>query len=201
MKKVLICAQKGGVWKSGLADQLAYSMDDTDTPYCFYNLDSQGDDLHADMEQSNAALAIIDTPGYITNDLPEMIADADIIVLPTRASVGDMPPFERMRDMISTYAPNTPVIVVLAAWTRWLNGKAYAQWLLDTKRSNETLVCIPQSEAVPRSAEANKSVIHYAPKTQIAAQVRKYTNAVRLNAGLPLEPEIDYQKKTRGNMQ
>lgn len=193
MKKVLVTAQKGGVFKTGLSDQLAFSLDATKTPYSFYDLDAQGGALHQTTESEDAVLGIIDTPGYLSDDHPSMIADADVIVLPTRASVTDMPGFSRIREMVKTYAPQTPVVIVLTAWNRYTNCKSFSDWLVQSKREQETLICLPQSEMVPRSAAAGVSITDYAPRSLVAKKTREFTNAVRRLAGLPEEEPLEYR--------
>lgn len=195
MKKVLIVAQKGGVYKTGIADNLAFSMEDTHTPFDFYELDAQGGSLHETTENDDAAVAIIDTPGYLVDGIEDMIADADVIIIPTRASVSDMPAFGRMRQMVQTHAPTTPTIVVVTGWNRYNNCTSYCQWLKETKRSQETLYSIPQSEIVPQSAAAGVSIIRYAPRSLPAVKMREVTNKVRELIGLQLEPELTTRQK------
>lgn len=190
MKRILIVGQKGGTGKTFLADQLAYSFEATKTPYAFYQLDSQGGSQHDTAVLDGAEVSIIDTPGYLTDDTPTMVEDADVIVLPTRASPTDLPALERMRELIRTHAPGTPVILVLNAWNRYTNTKSFTDYLLKSRDSQETLVCISQSEVVPQAAGNHVAVPSYAPKSKAAEGVRQLTNAVRNAIGFELEPEI-----------
>lgn len=97
MKNVLALSQKGGVGKTTIADNLAFMLEADGNAVTFYDLDPQGGALHDTTETPEAAFAVIDTPGAITEDTQDMIADADLIVIPTRASALDMPPLERTR--------------------------------------------------------------------------------------------------------
>lgn len=188
MKNILVLAQKGGVGKTLIADELAYSLERTGTPFSFYELDSQDGNRHSTTENTDADIAVIDTPGYLQDDVPDMIEDAAVIVVPTRASAADQPSLLRMRQLIQTNAPSTPTILVVNGWNRFGNTAAFMEWLESDLNKNETIIIIPQSEAVPQSIGGEESVTTYAPRTKAAAAVRKLTNAVRGFAGLENEP-------------
>lgn len=192
MKRILVLAQKGGVGKTLIADQMAYSLDATKTPYAFYELDTQGGSEHETNEMDNAEVAVIDTPGYLMEDAPQMAADADVIVIPTRASPAEVPAFERMRDLVHTHAPETPVIIVLNAWNRYTNNRSFNEYLMQSRRDNETLIAIPQSEAVPNAAGAHVPITQYMPRSRVAERVRRLTNAVREAIGMDPEDVIVY---------
>ena len=46
MKTILVCNQKGGVGKSLVADEIAFSFERSGIPVSFYDLDAQGGPLH-----------------------------------------------------------------------------------------------------------------------------------------------------------
>ena len=46
MKTILVCNQKGGVGKSLVADEIAFSFERSGIPVSFYDLDTQGGTLH-----------------------------------------------------------------------------------------------------------------------------------------------------------
>lgn len=206
MKRILIISQKGGTGKTTLANEIAHSMSRTAdiTPYSYYDLDSQGGSVFDTSDNPDAIVSVIDTPGYLTDDAPDLIADADVIVLPTRASVLDIPPLERMRELIRTHAPATPVILVVNAWNRFINTTSFTDWIQESRKPNETLVLIPQSEAIPQSTALERSVTEYAPRTRAAERIRQLTNAVREKADLVPESVIKYiprnttQKESNG---
>lgn len=198
MKKILFIAQKGGTGKTTLATEMAHSLHRTAevTPYAYYDLDSQGGSIYETTDNPDAVVAVIDTPGYLTSDAPDMIADADVIVVPTRASVLDMAPLERIRDLITKHAPDTPTVIVVNAWNRYSNTTSFTDWLQDSRRPNETLELIPQAEAIPQSLAAERSVTEIAPRIRVAERVRRLTNTVRKKIGLEPEPEIMSSQRT-----
>ena len=54
MKTILVCNQKGGVGKSLVADEIAFSFERSGIPVSFYDLDAQGGTLHRTQEADGA---------------------------------------------------------------------------------------------------------------------------------------------------
>ena len=54
MKTILVCNQKGGVGKSLVADEIAFSFERSGIPVSFYDLDTQGGTLHETHEADGA---------------------------------------------------------------------------------------------------------------------------------------------------
>jgi len=54
MKTILVCNQKGGVGKSLVADEIAFSFERSGIPVSFYDLDAQGGTLHRTREADAA---------------------------------------------------------------------------------------------------------------------------------------------------
>lgn len=73
MKTILIANQKGGCGKTLVVDELAFSFDRTDVKYSLYDLDGQGGIIHEPKVIDDADYAIVDTPGYISDNLGELI--------------------------------------------------------------------------------------------------------------------------------
>lgn len=57
MKTILACNQKGGVGKSLVADEIAFSFERSGIPMSFYDLDTQGGTLHKTHEADGAQVA------------------------------------------------------------------------------------------------------------------------------------------------
>ena len=62
MVNILVCNQKGGVGKSLIADELAFSFERSGIPLSFIDLDAQGGTVHQTVQREDAQVVIIDTP-------------------------------------------------------------------------------------------------------------------------------------------
>ena len=184
MKNVLVLSQKGGVGKTTLADELAFAFARDGTPFAFYETDEQGDAIHETTEPSDADVAVIDTPGVLTDDTPDMVRDASAVIIPTRASAHDMPALNRTREMVATYAPGVPVLIVLNGWNRWTNARQYSEWLESDLRPTESVAVLSQSEMVPRAAAAGVSVVAFAPRSRVAQDLAEIELRVRAALGM-----------------
>lgn len=104
-KIITIAHQKGGVGKSTLAinlalcfqDQLSVALVDTDLQGSLYHLkdDSPGVTIigaggSKDINQLDYDLVIVDTPPYLSNQLPELFLRSDFILVPTKAGFFDV---------------------------------------------------------------------------------------------------------------
>ena len=63
MKTILVCNQKGGVGKSLVADEIAFSFERSGIPVSFYDLDTQGGTLHETHEADGAQVAVVTRRG------------------------------------------------------------------------------------------------------------------------------------------
>ena len=130
MKNILICNQKGGVGKSLIADELAFSFERSQIPLSFFDLDRQGGTIHQTAQRVQAQAAVIDTPGALQRQLGEWIAHADVIVIPTRTTSRDIEPLMRMQRAVDAGArPGVPVVCVLNGWNRWRASADFLEWL------------------------------------------------------------------------
>lgn len=187
MATVLVISQKGGVGKSTLANEIAFSLDRTQTPYTFFDLDEQGGGAHETIEREDAEVAIVDTPGRITDEWPEWLQNADLVVVPVRASLLEQSAFERVRDMLNQYAPDVPHLIVLTHWNRYTTNSEFLNWLEESREPQETILTIPLSEAILRAQSANDSVVTSARKSSGAVKVMEFVNSVRTSIGLAEE--------------
>lgn len=184
MKHILLLSQKGGTGKTTLADNIAFAFESAGVPTAFYDTDPQGGALHETTEPEGADIAVIDTPGTLTDATRDMIEDADLIVLPTRASRLDIPALERTRDLIGEVAPKTPVIIVLNGYNRWSNAKGFLDWLQSGLKDSERVIALSQSEKVPQAAAAGIGVIEHAPRSTPAAQIRDIVQTIKTALGM-----------------
>ena len=176
-KNILICNKKGGVGKSTLADLLLWSFEKDGIPASFYDLDGQGGVIHKPIEVDNAAVAVVDTPGALQKELGSWINSADLIIIPTKATMLDMTPLLRMIDMVKNAA--CPVIYVEMMWNRFTAAASFDEWLSTETNGKSALLRIPQSEMIVQASAMGMSVIDYAPKSSVAEAAKEFVQHVR----------------------
>lgn len=77
MKNIVVCNQKGGVGKSLVADELAFSLERSKLSTSFYDLDGQGGTLHETKEVESAETSVVDTPGALQRELADWLKGTD----------------------------------------------------------------------------------------------------------------------------
>lgn len=103
MPKIITLAhQKGGVGKSTLAVNLAYSFKEN-VSVCIVDTDPQGTirqlsnmmgidvmDYTGDLRSLDYDVVFVDTPPYMIDSLPKIIEESDLVIIPTKAGVADL---------------------------------------------------------------------------------------------------------------
>ncbi len=188
MKKVLICNQKGGVGKSLIADELAFSFERSGIPVAFFDLDVQGGTIHRTDQRQDAEVAVIDTPGALQRQMGVWMAEADVIVIPTRPTSRDIEPLLRMLEIAAKNAPTTPLVVVINAWNRWRASADFRAWFQgQVKAGKMTVLTLPQSEQFVQASAAGQSVIEYAKSSKAARAMQEVVNTIRDLIGIVAE--------------
>lgn len=185
MKNIVIMSQKGGVGKTALADEIAFSLERTNTSFVFYDLDPQRTALHDDHKDEEPQIAVVDTKPGVDEDTLDNVEDADFIVIPTKASIDDMVALKRT--LKSVRQVHKPTLIVANMWNRFKNCKSYMKWLTDYLEDGEQVLTLNQSEWIPNSREAEVSVIQAAKRTKVRSQLQKILNTVRAGVGLEEE--------------
>lgn len=185
MKNVLICNSKGGVGKSLIADELAFSFERTNTPYNFYDLDNQGGTIHKTTKNESAIVSIIDTPGALNEQLAQWITSAHLVIIPTRTTSRDIEPLKRMIEIVSTNNKDCPIIYILNTYNRFKASNDFAEWL--SKQVHNTILALPQSELFVQASAYSKSIVEYAPKSKVALATIELCNKIRKYINIQLE--------------
>lgn len=186
MVNILVCNQKGGVGKSLIADELAFSFERSGIPVSFLDLDAQGGTIHQTSQRDDAEVSIIDTPGALQQELKDWIAAADIIVIPTRTTSRDIEPLLRMKKAVEAAGKSDRTLYVLNGWNRWRASSDFLEWFRSVSRRAVVHV-LPQSEQFVHSGAAGVSVVGYARKGPAVRATLNLCNAVRQMVGF--EPE------------
>ncbi len=188
MKSILVCNQKGGVGKSLIADEIAFSLERSGIPMAFIDLDQQGGTLHRTDRRSDADVVVVDTPGVLHSDMGVWMKDADVIVIPVRPTSRDIPPLLRMFEIVKNSAPETPVAVVINGWNRFTAAKDFKEWLRSQRKSESAeLLTLPQSEQFVQASAAGISVVQYSKKSSAAKATLNIVNKIRELAGFEKE--------------
>lgn len=145
MKTILVCNQKGGVGKSLVADEIAFSFERSGIPVSFYDLDAQGGTLHRTQEADGAQVAVVDTPGALQEALSEWLREADVVVIPTRTTSRDIEPLMRMRKAVFKHS-RAKIVYVMNGWNRFKASRDFMEWF-EGLAGDQTVVTLPQSEA------------------------------------------------------
>ena len=127
-KTILICNQKGGVGKTLIADELAFSFERDKIPFSFFDLDDQGSAIHKTNENPNAIVQIVDTPGSLQENLLKWIDESDFIIVPTLMSNRDSGPLERMIKILEPYEKYKNILYIFNKWNRFKITKDFINW-------------------------------------------------------------------------
>ncbi len=183
MKTVLVCNQKGGVGKTLIADEIAFSLERAGVPYNFYDLDGQGGSLHEQVEQDGAEFAVVDTPGALQKDLVKWMRNADLIIIPTKMTNRDIPPLATMISIVKSEGITAPVIYVLNCWNHFRAAQDFEEWFRETY-PNEKVVTISQSEAFTQAGALGVSVVEYKKNSIPAEQIKVLISIINYELGI-----------------
>lgn len=98
MRKIVIAHQKGGVGKSTVALNLYHTLKGK-MDVAIQDFDNQGTILRVLGDElvykkgeilDDHQLLIIDTPPYLFHELPILLKEADMVIIPTRKSIPDL---------------------------------------------------------------------------------------------------------------
>lgn len=168
MRTVLICNQKGGVGKSLIADEVAFFFERAQIPLAFLDLDNQGGTLHKTHKNVSAEVMIIDTPGALQEGLKDWITEADVVIIPTRATQRDIAPLQRMQRIVSQ-RPDLPVLYVLNGWNRWRAAQDFLEGFRQSLGPPPLrILTLPQSEHFVQAGAMGQSVVDYARNSSAA---------------------------------
>lgn len=160
MKTILVCNQKGGVGKSLVADEIAFSLERSGIPVSFYDLDTQGGTLHKTHEADGAQVAVVDTSR-------------------------DIEPLMRMRKAVFKNS-RAKIVYVMNGWNRFKASRDFMEWF-EGLAGDQTVATLPQSEAFVQAGAAGKSVVEFDRRGKAAKATLALVDTVREAAGFPKE--------------
>ncbi|MGC5746826.1 AAA family ATPase [Chryseobacterium sp. NFX27] len=125
-KLILATHQKGGVGKSTLTYNLAYNMKDS-AKVAMIDVDYQGSlmkisslsevpifnfDKLDELMNSDFDFIFVDTPPYLSEELPKLFGLADVIIIPTKAGIFDVMAMEDTVNLIKEYNAESKTLIV-----------------------------------------------------------------------------------------
>mgnify|MGYP001035974444 FL=1 len=164
---------------------MAYAAQNSGLTFDYYDLDRQGGSSFADRQDPDSVLAIVDTPGALTEDLGKYIHASDLIVVPTRMSYRDQQPLELMVKTIRD--AGVPAIYALSQANRYRVCTDFIAWFTSAY-PDEAIIAIPQSELFPQAGLAGCSVCQMKLDSYPAQQINQLGGVVeqRLRVGRKL---------------
>ena len=197
MKTVVFVSEKGGVGKTRLSDELYFYYMRQNVPVSLYSFDGQYKNRNNDKKVDNPEVAVVDTPGRLMDDKTiQTIQGADVVVIPTRPTGGNIEAFTRTVALVKENA-DCPIIIAVNGVNRFTASVSFMEWL-QKYRQKETLdlvMSIPQSEAIVQAENYSCSVNEinkHCPATQAANTL---CDKISQLAGLPVEKRQVKSKK------
>jgi chromosome partitioning protein len=169
MKTILVTNQKGGVGKTTLADEIAFGLERRGHKVCFSNLDPQGGVLHVpSLPDDDDDFMVVDTPPMLSPDFSKWCKAADVIIMPTRASMLDMTPLMRCWEKALKSGTKAKMGVVVNFFDpRRLTDKNFVEFL--NNASMPIWAKLPQTTAITQAQGLGESVAVFAKKNKATA--------------------------------
>jgi chromosome partitioning protein len=182
MKTISVVCEKGGTGKSVLANELYAAMTRQGYRTSLYSLDGQYEENSRSHKVEDAEVAIVDTPGVISDNLKEIIEGSDVIVVPVRPTPNDIEPFTRTIEIIKKNT-DAPVLIVVNGFNRFRMSASFLTWL-EKKPWAEHVCIVPQSEAIVQAEGLQKSVCELPGRGNAALAIERMANDAAKLAGL-----------------
>lgn len=128
MKTIAVVCEKGGTGKSVIANELYESYVRQGVPASLYSLDGQYKDASSSKKVEDAEVAIVDTPGVLTDNLSDLVSGADVIVIPVRPTPNDIEPFTWTVSIVAKNT-NAPLVIVVNGTNRFRMCASFMAWL------------------------------------------------------------------------
>ena len=197
MKTVVFVSEKGGVGKTRLSDELYFYYMRQNVPVSLYSFDGQYKNRNNDKKVDNPEVAVVDTPGRLMDDKTiQTIQGADVVVIPTRPTGGNIEAFTRTVALVKENA-DCPIIIAVNGVNRFIASVSFMEWL-QKYRQKETLdlvMSIPQSEAIVQAENYSCSVNEINKHSPAAQAVNTLCDKISQLAGLPVEKRQVKSKK------
>lgn len=172
MPTIVFANPKGGVGKSTLYDEVAWTLEHQGLPVTTYQLDNQGGAYHGTHETPDAEYILVDTPARPNKDVIDAINDADLVVIPLGPSPRDLAPTTSFMQQLTA-----PTGVVLNGFSP---ARKASQSLQEyAKDQGWTILShIPSAAAFTATPNPATGVVEHSPSTPAAYAIQHLTNEI-----------------------
>lgn len=195
MKTISIVCEKGGTGKTTLSVELLRNLQRHGVKTSLYSLDGQYREPSWSVREEDADVAVVDTPGVLADNLKDIIEGTDVFIVPVRPTPNDIEPFTRTVDIIRTLS-DKPLIIVVNGYNRWKMCDSFMEWL-SKKDWADTVLTVPQSEAIVKTQALGKSVCKVDSGGKAAKSIEKLSRVACKAADVKLPAKPKHHKKAK----
>lgn len=172
MPTIVFANPKGGVGKSTLFDEVAWTLEHRGLIPTTYQLDHQASAYHDTHERDGADYVLVDTPARPNADVIDAINDADLVVVPLGPSPRDLAPTTRFIQQIK--APTAVVLNEFSPTRKASQGlQEYAE-----QQGWHVLAHIPSAAAFTATPDPAVGVVQHSPSSRAAHAINSLTDQI-----------------------
>ena len=168
---VLVVNQKGGVGKTTFADEIAWGLARRGVEVGFGNLDPQGGAVHEEvLLEADGAVNVIDTPGFLSDNVAEWAANADVAVIPVQPGTLGLKPMKRTLRLVTQANPDLAVGIIV---NNFSDRRVIDKQFLELLKADELPVIgtVPTATAFAQGSALGRSVTEIHPNGAAAKAV------------------------------
>lgn len=175
---VLVVNQKGGVGKTTFADEIAWGLARRGIEVGFGNLDPQGGAVHEEgMLDRDGAVNVIDTPGFLSDNVAEWASNADVAIVPVQPGTLGLKPMKRTLRLVTQANPDLAVGIVV---NNFSGRRVLDRQFLELLEADDlpVLGTVPTAEAFKQGTATGRSVVDMNPGGKAAVAVERIVDQI-----------------------